>query len=91
MCSKENEAKWAVNAGKIPTRSDSVAEYTFEQEGFDVFVDQMNYAQARGPHAEWPTISKAVYTAVLNNTDPAQALKTAMDTVNPIVQENPPP
>lgn len=95
MCSKENEAKWAVNAGKIPTRSDSVAEYTFEQEGFDVFVDQMNYAQARGPHAEWPTISEAVYTAVqsavLNNTDPAQALKTAMDTITPIVQENPLP
>ena len=95
MCSKENAARWAENAGKIATRSDSEAVYTFEQDGFDVFVDQMNYAQARGPHAEWPTISKAVYTAVqsavLNGTDPAQALTTAMDTITPIVQENPLP
>lgn len=36
---------------------------TFEQDGFKVFTDEMNYAQARGPHAEWPSISEAVYTA----------------------------
>lgn len=63
LCSQENEAKWAAVGGKIPTRQDATAEYTFEQDGFKVFTDEMNYAQARGPHAEWPSISEAVYTA----------------------------
>lgn len=95
MCSKEKEEQWAVTAGKIPTRSDSNAVYEFEQDGFAVFVDEMNYAQARGPHAEWPTISEAVYTATqsvfIDNTDPAAALAKAMETIAPIVAENPLP
>lgn len=95
LCSKEKEEQWAVTAGKIPTRSDSNAVYEFEQDGFAVFVDEMNYAQARGPHAEWPTISEAVYTATqsvfIDNTDPAAALAKAMETIAPIVAENPLP
>ena len=95
LCSKEKEEQWAVTAGKIPTRSDSNAVYEFEQDGFAVFVDEMNYAQARGPHAEWPTISEAVYTATqsvfIDNTDPAVALAKAMETIAPIVAENPLP
>ena len=63
LCSKDKEGEWAVTAGKIPTRSDSVANYDYEQDGFGVFTDEMNYAQARGPHPEWPTISEAVCAA----------------------------
>lgn len=95
LCSKEKEGEWAVTAGKIPTREDSVAEYDYEQEGFAVFVDEMNYAQARGPHAEWPTISEAIYTAAqsvfVDGTDPAAALSKAMETITPIVEANPLP
>lgn len=95
LCSREKEEQWAVTAGKIPTRSDSNAVYEFEQDGFAVFVNEMNYAQARGPHAEWPTISEAVYTATqsvfIDNTDPAEALAKAMETIAPIVAENPLP
>lgn len=95
LCSKEKEAEWAVVAGKIPTRSDSVAQYDYEQDGFAVFVDEMNYAQARGPHAEWPTISEAVYTAaqevLVDGADPKEALTKAMETIDPIVKENPLP
>ena len=95
LCSKEKEAEWAVGAGKIPVRGDSKAEYTYETKGFDVFVDEMNYAQARGPHAEWPTISEAVYTACqsvfVDNVAPADALAKAMETIAPIVAENPLP
>ena len=32
LCSQENEAKWAAVGGKIPTRQDATAEYTFEQD-----------------------------------------------------------
>ena len=55
----------------------------------------MNYAQARGPHAEWPRISEAVYTACqsvfVDGTDPKDALTKAMETIKPIVDANPLP
>lgn len=95
LCSQEKEGEWAVVAGKIPTRKDSVAEYTYEVDGFNVFVDEMNYAQARGPHPEWPTISEAIYTAAqsvfVDGTDPAVALAGAMEKIAPIVEANPLP
>ncbi|MDO5135503.1 MAG: extracellular solute-binding protein [Eubacteriales bacterium] len=95
MCSKENAGKWGVVAGKIPTRSDSTAEYDYEQDGFAVFTEEMNYADARGPHPEWPSISEAIYSATqsvfVDGTDPAEALAGAMDTITPIVEETPLP
>ena len=95
LCSQEKEGEWAVVAGKIPTRKDSVAEYTYEVDGFNVFVDEMNYAQARGPHPEWPTISEAIYTACqsvfVDGVDPADALAGAMEKIAPIVEANPLP
>lgn len=95
LCSKEKEGEWAVTAGKIPTRSDATADYTYEQDGFAVFVDEMNYAQARGPHAEWPSISEAIYTAAqsvfVDGVAPADALAKAMETITPIVEETPLP
>lgn len=55
----------------------------------------MNYAQARGPHAEWPTISEAVYTAaqsvIVDGTSAKDALATAAGKIDPIVKENPLP
>ena len=84
-----------MTAGKIPTRSDSVANYDYEQDGFAVFVDEMNYAQARGPHPEWPTIGEAIYTAAqavfVDGTAPADALSKAMETIEPIVSQTPLP
>jgi len=95
LCSKEKEGEWGVTAGKIPTRSDSVADYTYEQDGFAVFVDEMNYAQARGPHPEWPTISEAIYTAAqsvfVDGTPAADALATAAEKIAPIVEATPLP
>lgn len=95
LCSKEKEGEWGVTAGKIPTRSDAVSEYDYEQEGFAVFTEEMNYADARGPHAEWPSISEAIYGATqsvfVDGADPAEALAKAMETITPIVEETPLP
>lgn len=95
MCSQEKEGEWGVTAGKIPTRSDSKSEYDYEQEGFAVFTDEMNYADARGPHAEWPSISEAIYSATqsvfVDGVAPADALAKAMETITPIVEETPLP
>ena len=42
----------------------------------------MNYADARGPHAEWPVISEAIYSATqsvfVDGADPAEALAKAI-------------
>lgn len=95
LCSQENEAKWAAVGGKIPTRQDATAEYTFEEDGFKVFTEEMNYAQARGPHAEWPSISEAIYTAtqsvIVDGTSAKDALETAAGKINPIIEETPLP
>lgn len=95
LCSKEKEGEWGVTAGKIPTRSDAVSEYDYEQEGFAIFTEEMNYADARGPHAEWPSISEAIYSATqsvfVDGADPAEALAKAMETITPIVEETPLP
>ena len=95
LCSQEKEGEWGVTAGKIPTRSDSTSEYDYEQEGFAVFTDEMNYAYARGPHAEWPSISEAIYSATqsvfVDGVAPADALAKAMETISPIVEETPLP
>lgn len=95
MCSKENEAKWGVVAGKIPTRSDSESQYDYEQEGFAVFTEEMQFADARGPHAEWPSISEAIYSATqsvfVDGVAPADALAKAAETIAPIVEATPLP
>ncbi len=92
---QEQEALWAVQAGKLPVRSDSIANYNYEQDAFKVFQEEMNYALARGPHAEWPTISVALYTAAqssfLNGTPATDSLKEAASKINPILAKNPLP
>lgn len=93
--SAENQTRWAEQASKIPIRSDSTPSYPYEQENFAVFQDEMNYALARGPHAEWPSISTAIYTAAqsafVDGADPADALAAAAATIEPIVSANPLP
>ena len=60
-----------------------------------LFRSEMNYAQARGPHAEWPSISEAIYTAtqsvIVDGTSAKDALETAAAKINPIVEETPLP
>ena len=55
----------------------------------------MNYARARGPHAQWPTLSEALYTAtqqsMLGEKSVEDALSAAADTISPIVAEDPLP
>ena len=93
--SAEEEAKWATQAGKLPIRSDAEPVYDYEEEGFETFQEEMNYALARGPHAEWPTISEQIYTAAqkvfLNGEAAADARAAASEVIAPILEENPLP
>ncbi len=95
MQSAENNADWCEIAGKIPVRSDSATlkDMWTEDERYAVFTEGMNYAVARGPHEEWPTISEAVYSAVqsalIGEKTPADAMAGAAAIVDPIIAANP--
>ena len=53
----------------------------------------MNYARPRGPHAQWPTLSEALYNAtqqaMLGDQSVEDALSAAADVINPILEEDP--
>lgn len=72
--------------------SDStIAEGQFEgDEVYQVFVDQMKYAQARGPLPEWPEISDAISLAfnkvITGDSDPVQAAEEAQKTIDSIIK-----
>ena len=71
--------------------SDStIAEGQFDgDEVYQVFVDQMKYAQARGPLPEWPEISDAISLAfnkvITGDSDPQQAAEEAQATIDKIL------
>lgn len=68
---------------------DEIAQKQFsDDEDYLVFVDQMNYAKARGPHENWPTISDAislafnkVMTGAATPEDAAKEAQTSIDAV----------
>ncbi|MHC1550499.1 ABC transporter substrate-binding protein [Phyllobacterium sp. K27] len=47
---------------------------------YKVFEESMQYARNRGPHPEWPKISKAIYTAIQSSLTKKSDAKTALDT-----------
>ena len=73
--------------------SDStIAEGQFDgDEVYQVFVDQMKYAQARGPLPEWPEISDAISLAfnkvITGDSDPQQAAEEAQATIDKILSQ----
>ncbi len=95
MQSAENNADWCEIAGKIPVRSDAATlkDFWTKDERYAVFTEGMNYAVARGPHEEWPTISEAIYSSVqaalIGEKSPADAMAGAAAVVDPIIAANP--
>ena len=56
---------------------------------YQVFVDEMQYANARGPLPEWPDISDAISLAfnkvITGDSDPASAAAEAQATIDSII------
>jgi len=71
--------------------SDStIAEHQFDGDDvYQVFVDQMQYAGARGPLPEWPEISDAISLAfnkvITGQSEPADAAAEAQTTIDGIL------
>lgn len=97
MQTAQNNADWCEIAGKLPVRKDAVElkDFWTEDERYKVFNDSLNFAVARGPHPQWPTISEAVWTAeqavILGQSSAEDALAQAATVIDPIVAETPLP
>ncbi len=67
----------------IPPRSDIALPSTGDarkDEALAVFVEQLKYAQPRGPHPDWAKISKAIYDAMQSAMTGQASAQDALDT-----------
>jgi multiple sugar transport system substrate-binding protein len=78
--------------GQLPPRSDITIPPTGEalkDAGLKVFIEQLQYAQPRGPHPEWPKISKAVQDAIqaalTGQMSPKEALDQAAEKISAVL------
>jgi len=78
--------------GQLPARSDIALPPTGIEKkdaALQVFLEQMKYAQARGPHPEWAKISKAIQdafqSALTGQATPQAALDQAAATIKGIL------
>lgn len=78
--------------GQLPARSDIALPATGiapKDAALQVFLEQLQYAQARGPHPEWPKISKAIQDAIqlalTGQKSSAEALDQARASIDAIL------
>lgn len=78
--------------GNIPPRTDielPVTGIASKDAALEVFLEQLQYAQPRGPHPDWQKISKAIYdgmqAALTGQTSSKDALDQAQKTIDGIV------
>ncbi|OJG00135.1 ABC transporter substrate-binding protein [Pararhizobium antarcticum] len=68
--------------GQLPARSDIAIPATgkpLKDEALKVFIEQLKYAKPRGPHPEWPKISKAIQDAIQAALTGQMSSKDALD------------
>ena len=80
-------------SGRLAPRSDVVVQNPLWPQAYTTFREQMQSARARGPHPEWPEISRAIQIAIqeaVTGAKPAQAaLQEAAKKVQPILAKAP--
>jgi multiple sugar transport system substrate-binding protein len=84
--------KMFANYGQLPARSDITLPATGNDKkdaGLKVFQEQLKYAKARGPHPQWPKISKAIQDAIqaalTGQMSPKDALDQAAEKINAVL------
>jgi multiple sugar transport system substrate-binding protein len=81
--------------GRLPPRSDVKVENPVWPQAYGVFAEQMKYARVRGPHPNWPELSRpiqvAIQEAISGKASPEEALKKAAASVQPILNRTPLP
>ena len=79
--------------GRLPPRTDVEVPDPQWRQAYEMYHEQVKTARARGPHPQWPDISRAMQTAIqeaLVGAKPAgPALKDAADKIKPILAKTP--
>ncbi|WP_404403511.1 ABC transporter substrate-binding protein [Pelagibacterium halotolerans] len=68
--------------GQLPARSDIELPATGEplkDAALQVFLEQLQYAKPRGPHPEWPQISRAIQDAIQSTLTGQMSAQDALD------------
>jgi multiple sugar transport system substrate-binding protein len=68
--------------GQLPARSDieiGASGDARKDAALEVFLDQLPYAQPRGPHPDWPKISKAIQDAIQQTLTGQASAQEALD------------
>jgi multiple sugar transport system substrate-binding protein len=68
--------------GQLPARSDieiGASGDARKDAALEVFLDQLQYAQPRGPHPDWPKISKAIQDAIQQTLTGQASAQEALD------------
>jgi multiple sugar transport system substrate-binding protein len=79
--------------GRLPPRTDIEVKNPQWPQAFEMYHEQVKTARARGPHPQWPDISRAMQIAIqeaLTGAKPADvALKEAAQKIAPILAKTP--
>ena len=80
-------------AGRLAPREDVVVQNPQWPQAYATYRDMMQYARARGPHPQWPDISRpiqvAIQEALTGARPPADALRDAAAKIKPILAKTP--
>jgi multiple sugar transport system substrate-binding protein len=80
-------------SGRLAPRDDVVVQDPLWPQAYATYRELMPYARARGPHPQWPDISRpiqvAIQEALTGARPPADALRDAAAKVKPILAKTP--
>lgn len=80
-------------SGRIGPRTDVVVQDPLWPQAYATYRGEMTYARPRGPHPQWPDISRpmqvAIQQALTGAKSPAEALREAAQKVQPILAKTP--
>jgi multiple sugar transport system substrate-binding protein len=81
------------NTGRLPPRSDIVIAQPQWPQAYAIYHQQLETARARGPHPQWPDLSRAmqiaIQEAVTGKRPAADALADAAKKIQPILAKTP--
>lgn len=90
LTSKEEVASYIDEFGYIASRKDVAGNQFQDDPEMKKFIDQMNYALSRGPHAKWPEISDAISLAfneaITETSTPEEAAAKAQQTIDSLIK-----
>lgn len=93
FATQPEQVEFMMNTMGYISADKEIAEKQFSSEEdavYKKFVEQLGYAQARGPLAEWPSVSDAISLAfnqvITGEAEPEQAAEAAQATIDGIVK-----